>query len=84
MRGHEKDIVSVAVLRETGGGDINWENPSHPLVVSLSGDGSVKAWDVTQVSRYGRKMTTKFPLFSRENSHYAFKAFARLHSLLHR
>ncbi|CAI8007365.1 hypothetical protein GBAR_LOCUS5169 [Geodia barretti] len=48
LRGHEKDIVSVAVLRETGGGDINWENPSHPLVVSLSGDGSVKAWDVTQ------------------------------------
>ena len=40
----------MAVLGETGGGDINWENPSHPLVVSLSSDGCVKAWDVTQVS----------------------------------
>ena len=49
LRGHEKDIVSVAVLRETGGADINWENPSHPVVVSLSSDGCVKAWDVIQV-----------------------------------
>ena len=51
LRGHETDIVSVVVLGERGTGDINWENPSHPTVVSLSTDGSVKAWDVTQVSK---------------------------------
>ena len=32
-----------------GGGGVNWENPSPPMVLSLSSDGCVKAWDVIQV-----------------------------------
>lgn len=46
LRGHEKDITDAVVI---GGGRVNWEDPKPPLVVSLSSDGSVKAWDVLQV-----------------------------------
>ena len=48
LRGHEKDITTAYVI---GGGGVNWENPLPPLVVSLSQDNCVKAWDVSQVSR---------------------------------
>ncbi len=47
LRGHEKDITTAHVI---GGGGVNWENPQPPLVVSLSQDSCVKAWDVSQVS----------------------------------
>ena len=47
LRGHETDIVSVVCLG--GGVGVNWENPLPPVVVSLSADGYVKAWDVQQV-----------------------------------
>jgi WD40 repeat protein len=30
------------------GEDVNWEDPSPPFVISLSSDGTVKAWDVMQ------------------------------------
>ena len=33
------------------GEDVNWENPSPPFVISLSSDGTVKAWDVMQVRK---------------------------------
>lgn len=46
LRGHEKEIVDAVVI---GGSQVNWENPKPPLVVSLSTDGSVKAWDILQV-----------------------------------
>jgi len=46
MRGHEQDITAAVVV---AGGSVNWENPSPPLVVSLSADGCIKAWDVMQV-----------------------------------
>ena len=46
LRGHEADIQSVEVV---GGGRVSWEDPRPPLLVSLAGDGSVKAWDVLQV-----------------------------------
>ena len=50
LRGHETDIVSVVCLEgRGGGGGVNWENPLPPVVVSLSADGCVKAWDVQQV-----------------------------------
>ena len=44
--GHEKEIAAAVVI---GGSRVNWENPKPPLVVSMSTDGSVKAWDVLQV-----------------------------------
>ena len=50
LRGHESDIVSAVVMSgRGGGGDVDWENPAPPVVVSLSTDGCVKAWDVMQV-----------------------------------
>ena len=50
LRGHEKDVIKVACVG--GGGGVNWENPTPPVVISLSTDGCVKAWDVLQVSIY--------------------------------
>lgn len=45
----------MVVIGERRGGqgesDVNWESPSNPVVVSLSSDGCVKAWDVIQVSK---------------------------------
>ena len=35
--------------RGKDGEDMNWENPAAPMVLSLSSDGCVKAWDVMQV-----------------------------------
>ena len=46
LRGHEKEVTDAVVL---GGSQENWENPKPSLVVSISSDGSVKAWDVLQV-----------------------------------
>ena len=54
LRGHEKDITTAHVI---GGGGVNWENPQPPLVVSLSQDSCVKAWDISQVSHIGRLAT---------------------------
>ena len=48
LRGHEREITAAAVIG--GGGSVNWDNPQPPLVISLSADGCVKAWDVIQVS----------------------------------
>ena len=47
MRGHKSNIKSVVVVE---GRAIDWENPGPPLVVTLSEDKSVKAWDVLQAS----------------------------------
>ena len=53
LRGHESEIVSAVVMSgRGGGGDVDWENPAPPVVVSLSDDGCVKAWDVMQVRKY--------------------------------
>lgn len=49
LRGHEQDVTAAVVI---AGGKVNWENPSPPLVVSLSADGCVKAWDIMQVWVY--------------------------------
>lgn len=46
LRGHKVNIKSVAVV---GGRSIDWENPGPPLVVTLSEDRCIKAWDVVQV-----------------------------------
>ena len=53
LRGHEKEITDAVVI---GGSQVNWENPKPPLVVSLSTDGSVKAWDVLQVYTMQRQL----------------------------
>ena len=53
LRGHEKDITDAVVI---GGSRVNWENPKPPLVVSISSDGSIKAWDVLQVLLIYRTM----------------------------
>ena len=45
----------MAAVKEAvvmGGGQMNWEHPTPPLVVSLDCDGNVKAWDVLQVSSF--------------------------------
>ena len=55
MRGHEKDITAAVMI---AGGNVNWENPSPPLVVSLSADGCVKAWDIMQVWVYVPTVST--------------------------
>ena len=41
------------------GENVNWENPSPPLVISLSSDGTVKAWDVIQVRTLTRTSLVK-------------------------
>ena len=56
LRGHEQDITAAVVI---AGGNVNWENPSPPLVVSLSADGCVKAWDIMQVWVYIPTVSTK-------------------------
>ncbi len=48
LRGHQSRIVAAEVV---GGRSVDWEDPKPPLVVSLSADMAVKAWDVLQVSR---------------------------------
>lgn len=48
--------------RGKDGGDMNWENPSTPVVLSLSSDGCVKAWDVMQVMTQWRlTLFTMYP-----------------------
>ena len=48
--------VMVVGERRGAGGDVNWENLSPPLVISLSSDGCVKAWDVMQVGKPPRSL----------------------------
>ena len=54
LRGHEEKITDAVVI---GGAQVNWENPKPPLVVSISSDGSIKAWDVSQVKQYDNSYT---------------------------
>ena len=47
LRAHEQDIIDVVPLR---GSSVDWEHPTPPAIASLSQDGVVYAWDVTEVS----------------------------------
>lgn len=46
LRGHKAKIKSVVVI---GGRDVDWEDVRPPVVVSLSEDRCVRAWDLLEV-----------------------------------